>query len=35
MMFQAEKTSIKIILTSGVVTFISLVLLIVVKFSQN
>jgi hypothetical protein len=35
MMFQAEKNSIKIILTSGVVTFISLVLLIVVKFSQN
>jgi hypothetical protein len=35
MMFQAEKTSIKIILTSGVVTFISLVLLIVVKFGQN
>jgi hypothetical protein len=35
MMFQAEKNSIKIILTSGIITFISLVLLIVVKFSQS
>ncbi|MDR0454448.1 MAG: hypothetical protein LBH05_06530 [Deferribacteraceae bacterium] len=34
MMFQAEKTSVKIILTSGLITFISLVLLIVVRFGH-
>ncbi len=34
MMYQAEKNSIKIILTSGLITFISLVLLIVVRFGN-
>ena len=32
MMFQAEKNSVKIILTSGAITFIALLLLIVVRF---
>ncbi len=32
MMFQAEKNSVKVILTSGVIAFISIVLLIVVQF---
>jgi hypothetical protein len=35
MMFQAEKSSVKIILTSGVVTFVSIVLLIIVRFGQG
>jgi hypothetical protein len=35
MMFQAEKTSVKIILTSGAIMFASVVLLIVVQFSQR
>jgi hypothetical protein len=35
MMFQAEKNSVKIILTSGVITFISIVLLIVVRFGNG
>ena len=34
MMYQAERYSIKIILTSGLITFISLVLLIVVRFGH-
>ncbi len=34
MMFQAEKNSIKVILTSGVIAFISVVLLIVVRFGN-
>jgi hypothetical protein len=34
MMFQAEKNSVKIILTSGVVMVVSVVLLIVVRYSS-